>query len=169
MCFVKRALIILHFFRIRIDQFELINEGAVIQQPAVIPYHLQTSVYANGVQGSDVSLRFSFYLCPHELQFSAAPSTMSVDAFSNFMDRSICFKLPVSLTASQLAAIGSTVVSQHTTIDLSDTESGLNIPFNGKTYQYCWKSVSIYVLVYSTLTKPQQVRKWCEDICVLLF
>ena len=145
-------------FRLKLDQFSLMQDGNVITQPATIPYHLTTSIYTNLAQISDISLKFSLHLCPSELPLPTAPAKTSLQEFFRLLDAENCLSLPFPLSASQHEAMRSLVVTRHSEIDLSDLEVGLNIPFNQDTYHYCWKSVSVYALVYSTLTKPAVLR-----------
>jgi len=142
---------------VKLDDFSLVQDGHVITQPTSLPYHLHPSVYTNLAQISDISLQFFFYLCPSQLPAPVAPQKIPLQDFFQLLAKENCLTLPFSLTASQSEAIRSLVVTNHLEIDLSNLEAGISIPFNQDTYQYCWKSISIYALVYSTLTIPKEV------------
>ena len=148
------------FSRIHLNTFEFTEvEDMIISLPAQLPYRLLATAYTNLGFINDVMLNVLMYICPSEWKFPIAPAKVSLQSFTENLEKESCSQLRLDLSESQVEAIHSKIDKQKVDVDLSDLESGLNIPFGKNTLWFCWKNVRIYALVYSSKTALQEVPK----------
>ena len=155
-----------NFFRVRIERFELVQNGKIVKLPSSQPYLLDAALYNNGPQTPDASLKFFFYLCRADLLLPEKGTTTLVD-FEVEMARN-CYRIEESPNTKQNDASHASVLTRSLSLNVSDTETGLDFLLNAETYPFCWKHAQLLALLYSDLTEPYQVRSLCSKLQYLM-
>ncbi|CAK8676039.1 unnamed protein product [Clavelina lepadiformis] len=143
--------------RLHIDEFSLLGLSDVAMVPVYAPYRLHATVYNSGPIVDEAAVEMSFHICHEPVSFDSNPEKITLPHYLDKME-SIpgCSVVEPSRTEEQSQSFLFSLYERTQSMDLSDLESGFELPLNSGMYNFCWKLTTIYVLVYSDLTTSAQ-------------
>ncbi|XP_078487779.1 uncharacterized protein LOC100182773 [Ciona intestinalis] len=139
--------------RVYIDEFSLNNNALVVHVPSSVPYKLGTTIYntAAFTQNSKLKIYFHLYNEMKNQSQLQLHNVFSTARYFGLMTNNTCLKLNQTLTANQQAAVSTDLYQRIVKVDISDINVGLNFKLDSQLYRFCWKVVTLHVLVYSEL------------------
>jgi len=142
---------ILNFFlcRVFIDDFHFLNTQQKTTLASRIPYVLLGSVYTTQALPINPLLKQYVHVCPNDTQLIFSnDSITTVNQYLEAMKQD-CLRMDILLTTHQQETVISSMLSKMVNVDLSDVEAGLRFPFASPNPEFCWKVVSINVLLFT--------------------